>query len=59
MLQSRALSLLVQVVTLYLLFHSVKFISKGLAGVSLLHGEDAFQSFLLTAEDLNFLLVGV
>ena len=59
MLETSALSLLICVVSLDLLLNSIEFVSECLLGVSLLHGKDALQSFLLGAEDLNLLLMCV
>ena len=58
LLQAGSLGLLVGIVTLNLLFNAVKLVGEGFASVVLLHGEDAFEGFLLAAKDLHLLLVG-
>lgn len=59
LLKSSALCLLVCVVSLDLLLDTVELIGQSLAGVALLHGENALESLLLTAQNLNLLLVSV
>lgn len=59
LLKTSALGLLVIIVALDFLLNAVELIGEGLASILLLHGEDALQGFLLTAEDLSLLLVSV
>ena len=47
LLESSALGLLVGIVALNLFFNAMELVGKGLAGVSLLHGEHALKGFLL------------
>ena len=59
LLETCALGLLVRVVALDLFFNTVQFVSEGLAGIALFHGEHRFEGLLLRAEDLYLFLVSV
>lgn len=59
LLQSLPLSMLIVVMSPDLFFDSVQLISQGLASVLAFHSQHTLQCFLLTAQDLAFLLVCV
>ena len=59
LLKTSAFCFLISVVSLNLLFNSVKLVSESLASVLLLHCQYALECLLLAAEDLSLFLVSV